>query len=62
MELSDVRPLVIYTTDMDSTLSGYREITDRLDAVGATPPATMLGVTRLAVPGITVEIDVDAGR
>lgn len=62
MDLRDVLRLTIYVTDMDAALAGYAAITERLDAVGATPPATLLEVRRLAVPGMAVEIDATAGR
>lgn len=62
MDLRDVTRLVVYVTDMDAALAGYGAITERLDAAGATPPATLLEVRRLAVPGMTVEIDATAAR
>ena len=62
MDLRDVTRLVVYVTDMDAALAGYGAITERLDAVGATPPATLLEVRRLAIPGMTVEIDATAAR
>jgi enamine deaminase RidA (YjgF/YER057c/UK114 family) len=62
MDLRDVIALTIYTTDVDAALAGYGAITERLALVGATPPATLVGVTRLAIPGMAVEITVQAGR
>ena len=62
MDLRDVTRLVVHVTDMDAALASYGAITERLDAVGATPPATLLQVARLAVPGMAVEIDATAGR
>lgn len=62
MDLRDVVRLTIYVTDVDAALAGYGAITERLDAVGATPPATLLEVRRLALPGMAVEIDVTAAR
>lgn len=62
MDLRDVTRLVVYTTDVDATLGGYGAVVERLARVGATPPATLLGVTRLALPGMAVEIDVTAAR
>jgi enamine deaminase RidA (YjgF/YER057c/UK114 family) len=62
MDLRDVTRLVVYVTDMDAALAAYGAITERLDAVGATPPATLLQVARLALPGMAVEIDATAGR
>ena len=62
MDLRDVTRLVVYVTDMDAALAGYGAITERLDAVRATPPTTLLEVSRLAVPGMAVEIDATAAR
>jgi len=62
MDLRDVVRLTIYVTDVDAALAGYGAITERLDAVGATPPATLLEVRRLALPGMAVEIDATAAR
>ena len=62
MDLRDVTRLVVHVTDMDAALAAYGAITERLDAVGATPPATLLQVARLALPGMAVEIDATAGR
>jgi enamine deaminase RidA (YjgF/YER057c/UK114 family) len=62
MDLRDVTRLVVHVTDMDAALAAYGAITERLDAAGATPPATLVAVTRLALPGMAVEIDATAGR
>lgn len=62
MDLRDVLAMTVHVTDMDAALAAYGAITERLDAAGATPPATLVEVRRLAVPGMTVEITVTAGR
>ncbi len=62
MDLRDVTRLVVYVTDMDAALAAYGALVERLAALGATPPATLLEVARLAVPGMCVEIDATAGR
>jgi enamine deaminase RidA (YjgF/YER057c/UK114 family) len=62
MDLADVVRLVVYATDVDATLTAYGAIVERLVLTGATPPATLLGVTRLAVPGMAVEIEATAAR
>jgi enamine deaminase RidA (YjgF/YER057c/UK114 family) len=62
MDLRDVLHLTIYVTDIDAALAGYNAITDRLDSLGATPPATIVEVTRLAIPGMTCEIQLSAAR
>lgn len=58
----DVLRMTVYTTDVDATLASYSAITERLQLAGATPPATLIGVTRLAHPGMAVEIEVTAAR
>ena len=62
MDLRDVLRLTVYVTDMTAALRSYGVLTDRLDAAGATPPATLVAVTALAVPTMCVEIEVTAGR
>jgi enamine deaminase RidA (YjgF/YER057c/UK114 family) len=62
MDLRDVTRLTVYVTDIDAALAAYGAITERLDALGATPPTTLLEVSRLAIPGMAVEIDATAGR
>lgn len=62
MTLADVVRLTVYTTDVDAVLAAYGAITERLAAVDATPPATLVGVTRLVHPGMAVEIEVTAAR
>jgi enamine deaminase RidA (YjgF/YER057c/UK114 family) len=60
MGWTDVTRVAIYTTDVDGTLAAYSAVVERLG--GATPPATLLGVSRLAIPGMAVEIEVTAAR
>ena len=62
MTFVDVIRMTIYTTDMDATLASYEAVVERLAPVGATPPMTLLGVSRLAIPGMAVEIEVTAVR
>lgn len=62
MDLRDVSRLVVHVTDMDAALAAYGAITERLEALDATPPATLVEVARLALPGMAVEIDATAGR
>ena len=49
--------LNVYTTDVDLLLQHYGVLASRLGAAGVTPATTMLGVTRLAVPGQLVELE-----
>jgi len=62
MGWGDVLSLTVHTTDVDAVLGAYSALTDVLDAAEAAPPATLVGVTRLAVPGLAVEVSATAGR
>ncbi|MEU7564636.1 RidA family protein [Streptomyces fradiae] len=57
MSLSDLVRLNVYTTDVDLLLQHYGVLAGRLGAAGAAPASTMLGVTRLAFPGLMVELE-----
>jgi enamine deaminase RidA (YjgF/YER057c/UK114 family) len=57
MSLADLVRLTVYTTDVDLLFRHYGVLASRLGAAGAAPATTMLGVTRLAVPGQMVEIE-----
>lgn len=60
MGLSNVARLVIYTTDMDALLPHLDLLGSRLQAEGAMPAETLLEVTRLAFPGLKVELEATA--
>lgn len=62
MDLRDVLRMTVYAVDVDAVLRSCTAIRERLSAFGATPPTTLIGVTRLVIPGMDVEIDVTAGR
>lgn len=57
MSLADLVRLNVYTTDVDRLLEHYGVLASRLGAAGVAPSTTMLGVTRLAVPGLMVELE-----
>ena len=57
MSLADLVRLDVYTTDVDLLLQHYGVLASRLGAAGVTPTMTMLGVTRLAIPGQMIEIE-----
>ncbi|WP_062438000.1 RidA family protein [Herbidospora daliensis] len=57
MALPDLVRLNVYTTDVDLLFQHYGVLAARLGAAGAAPATTMLGVTRLAVPGQLVELE-----
>ncbi len=57
MSLGNLVRLGVYTTDVDLLFPHYGVLAARLGAAGAAPATTMLGVTRLAVPGQMVELE-----
>ncbi|MFC8868939.1 RidA family protein [Streptomyces sp. NPDC057148] len=57
MTLSDLVRLNVYTTDVDLLFQHYGVLAGRLGAAGVAPATTMLGVTRLAIPGQMVELE-----
>ncbi|WP_432934462.1 RidA family protein [Microbispora sp. CA-135349] len=57
MSLADLVRLNVYTTDVDRLFEHYGVLASRLGAAGVAPSTTMLGVTRLAVPGLMVELE-----
>lgn len=60
MALPDLVRLTILTTDVDRLLEHHGVLASRLGAAGAAPPATLLGVSRLALPGLMVELEATA--
>jgi enamine deaminase RidA (YjgF/YER057c/UK114 family) len=60
MTLGDVVRLTIYTTDVDALLPHYGLLAERLTGADVMPPATLLGVVRLAFPELLVEIEATA--
>ena len=57
MSLANLVRLNVYTTDVDRLFAHYGELASRLGAAGVAPPTTMLGVTRLAIPTLMVELE-----
>jgi enamine deaminase RidA (YjgF/YER057c/UK114 family) len=60
MSLANVVRLNVYTTDVDLLLPHYGVLASRLGAARVAPATTMLGVTRLAIPGQMVEFEATA--
>jgi enamine deaminase RidA (YjgF/YER057c/UK114 family) len=58
----DLAQLRVYTTDMAATLDVWDALTERLAEVGASPPTTLVGVSALPVPGMTVAVEALAIR
>lgn len=57
MSLGNLGRLNVYTTDVDLLFQHYGVLASRLGAAQVAPATTMLGVTRLAIPGLLVEIE-----
>lgn len=57
MSLANLVRLNVYTTDVDALLPHYGVLAGKLAAAGVAPTTTMLGVTRLAIPGQVVELE-----
>lgn len=60
MTLASLVRLNVYTTDVDLLFQHYGVLASRLGAAGVAPSTTMLGVTRLAIPGQLVELEATA--
>lgn len=60
MSLGNLVRLNVYTTDVDLLFQHYGVLASRLGAAGVAPPTTMLGVTRLALPDLMVELEATA--
>ncbi|RKS73556.1 enamine deaminase RidA (YjgF/YER057c/UK114 family) [Actinomadura pelletieri DSM 43383] len=57
MSLANLVRLNVYATDVDRLFEHYGVLASRLGAAGAAPSTTMLGVTRLAIPDLMVELE-----
>ena len=60
MSLANITKLGIYTTNVDEAMKHFDILGARFGAIGAAPPMTLLGVTRLAIPGLMFEIEASA--
>lgn len=60
MSFTNLVRLNVYTTDVDLLFQHYGVLASRLGAAGVAPPTTMLGVTRLAIPTLQVELEATA--
>lgn len=60
MTLGNVICLRIYATDVDEALKNFDLLGMRFGPVQSAPPMTLLGVTRLALPGLMFEIEATA--
>lgn len=57
MSLANLVRLNVYTTDVDLLFQHYGLLAARLGAAQVAPTTTMLGVSRLAIPSLMVELE-----
>ena len=60
MGLANLTRLTIHATDIDAALQNFDLLGARLGPAGAAPPMTLRGTTRLALPGLMIELQADA--
>ena len=60
--LSDIVRIDYYTTDVDAVLQHWSVISERLVGAGCRAGGVLLGVTRLALPELLIEIQAIAAR
>ena len=60
MNLSNIIRLGVFTTDVDEALKNFDLLGMRFGPLQCAPPMTLLGVTRLAIPGLLFEIEATA--
>ncbi|WP_137110921.1 RidA family protein [Rhodobacter sp. SY28-1] len=60
MRLANLTRLQVFATDVDAALRNFDLLGQRLGAAGAMPPMTLVGVTRLAIPPLMIEIEATA--
>lgn len=60
MDLHNVARLSVYATDVDEALKNFDLLGMRFGPIQCAPPITLLGVTRLAIPGLMFEIEATA--
>lgn len=60
MDLGNVTRLGVYATDVDEALKNFDLMGTRFGPHQSAPPMTLLGVGRLAIPGLMFEIEATA--
>jgi len=60
MGLANITRLNIYSTDVGEAMKHFDVFGARFGPINAAPPMTLLGVTRLAIPGLMFEIEATA--
>ena len=60
MNLSNIIRIGVFATDVDEALKNFDLLGMRFGPIQCAPPMTLLGVTRLAIPGLLFEIEATA--
>ncbi len=60
MTLADVMRLNIYVTDLDAFFEHYEVFAEQLGAASCQHAGTLIEVSRLAMPGLMVELEATA--
>jgi len=60
MGLANIVRLGIFTTDVDDAMQHFDILGARFGPLGVSPPMTLLGVSRLALPPLLFEIEATA--
>ena len=60
MDRSNIVFLNIFTTDIDGFLENYDVYAEWIAPAGVMPPQSLIGVARLVMPDLLVEIEVEA--
>jgi enamine deaminase RidA (YjgF/YER057c/UK114 family) len=60
MSLANIIRLNVYATDVDAAMQNFDLLGMRFGPLGIAPPMTLLGVTRLALPPLMIEIEATA--
>ena len=58
--LANVVRLNYYTTDMDAFFAAHDVVISTLKKAGCQPPGTLLGISKLAFPGLMIEMEATA--
>jgi len=62
MSRKNILGLRFFTTDIDSFLENYDVYSDWISEAGTRPPQSLIGVQRLVLPELMVEIEATAGE
>ncbi|MEP3440963.1 MAG: RidA family protein [Sulfitobacter sp.] len=60
MDLSNIIRLGVFATDVDEALKNFDLFGMRFGPIQSAPPMTLLGVSRLAIPGLLFEVEATA--